>query len=263
MPTAGLADYELHYEVYGSGHPLLLIAGTGSTHTSWLEQIPSYADRFTCIAYDARGIGSSTTDAKPLTVKDLAMDALAILDHLGVDRCHVIGTSLGAATAQEMYFIDSGRISRMILHAPWDRTRAYPHLAHQFELRIELIQRGDIELYERLSSLWLFSPEYYSSSIAPPADRKPRERSTEEWQSLVRLFEACLLHDVRQRLAAVNAPTLVTVGADDFLIRPSYADHVAKGIPGARLVVWPRAGHLARTEQPETFARATLSFLTG
>ena len=119
MPNVYVNGFRLHYETYGSGFPLLLIAGTGSPYTSWLGQIPSYQEHFTCIAYDTRGIGGSTTNGRRLTITDLADDAFAILNHLGVDRCHIVGTSLGAATAQDMC-LRSDQVERMVLHAAWD-----------------------------------------------------------------------------------------------------------------------------------------------
>lgn len=260
MPSVEVADFRLHYETYGSGPPLLLIAGTGSPHTSWAEQIPLYSQRFQCIAYDARGIGLSTTDHRPLTIKDLASDAVALLDNLAIERCSIVGTSMGAATAQEICLSDPGRVERLVLHAPWDRTSAYPHLAHQFELRIELIERGDIRLYERLSQLWLFGPHYFNS-VPKPGPGGTHTKSRDELEGVRRLLQANLTHDTRERLDGVRAPTLVTVGEDDFLIRPAYARQVAAHIPGTDLVIWPDVGHLARTEKPETFTTTTLSFL--
>jgi pimeloyl-ACP methyl ester carboxylesterase len=261
MPEVSLNGYRLHYETYGSGPPLLLIAGTGSPHTSWLDQIPVYAEDFSCIAYDARGIGLSTTDGQPLTIKDLALDALALLDHLDIDRCDIVGTSLGAATALEMCLAHPDRVSRLILHAAWDRTSSYPHLVRQFQLRIDLIQRGELELYEELSLLWLFGADYFNSVLAHRGGKARPIKTQAEWDSIVRLHQANLGHDTRGRLDRIAVPTLVTLGQDDFLVRPSYSKELAASISGAELVIWPEVGHLARIEQPDTFTATTLSFL--
>jgi 3-oxoadipate enol-lactonase len=261
MPHLPLDGFRLHYEVSGSGFPLLLIAGTGSPHTSWLGQIPAYGKHFTCISYDTRGIGESTTEDRKVTIKGLASDALALLNHLEVDRCHVVGTSLGAATAQELCLM-SDRVERMVLHAPWDRTFAYPHLARQFQLRIRLIRRGDLQLYEDLSQLWLFSPNHVNASSGDRSGNQEHDKPKSEWDAIVRLFEANLGHDTRGRLDGIDVPTLVTVGDDDFLVHPSYAQTVAEAIPRAQMILWKGVGHLARQEDPATFTEDTLSFLT-
>ena len=105
MPFAELSTgIEVFYRVEGSGEPLLLIMGTAADHSVWASQVEAYRGDYTVITYDARGTGRSTCPPDPSTysMRVLGDDAAALLDHLGVERAHVSGLSLGSAAAQEL-----------------------------------------------------------------------------------------------------------------------------------------------------------------
>ena len=97
MPYAKIkSGHSLYYEITGNGPPLLLIMGTGLDHSCWNPQIPSYGKHFKCIVFDNRGTGKSTHSKNDLTVKDMALDTMELLDYIGVDSCHISGLSLGS-----------------------------------------------------------------------------------------------------------------------------------------------------------------------
>ena len=105
MPLVSLpTGIEMFYEVEGTGEPVLLIMGTAADHTPWARQVKDYRDHFTVITYDHRGTGRSTHPPDPRTysMRVLADDAAALLDHLDLGPAHVSGLSLGSATAQEL-----------------------------------------------------------------------------------------------------------------------------------------------------------------
>src|SRR5690242_20121519 len=97
MPFVTANGVRMYYEIEGEGAPLLLIAGNGMDHTTFRDQLPSFAPHFRCITYDLRGIGRSAVTESGYTVAEMTHDALGLLDALDVEDAHVAGYSLGGA----------------------------------------------------------------------------------------------------------------------------------------------------------------------
>src|SRR5579871_4641348 len=111
MPTLRINDAELYFEVAGSGEPVLLLHGLGSSTLDWEPQIEALKGEFRVISVDARGSGKSRDLLKPggpFTVKQFADDAIALLDHLGAAPAHVVGLSMGGMIAFQLA-VDSPR----------------------------------------------------------------------------------------------------------------------------------------------------------
>jgi 3-oxoadipate enol-lactonase len=115
VPPAALDGLELHYEERGSGRPLLLIAGIPAIASDWAPFADSLATSRRVIAYDNRGSGASTVTPGPYTTAQLAGDAVALLDHLGVERADVLGVSLGGMIAQELVLGRPERVDHLVL----------------------------------------------------------------------------------------------------------------------------------------------------
>src|SRR5438445_3402106 len=102
MAWAHLTDVRCYYEVLGHGDPLLLIPGLGVTSRIWEPVLPELARSFSVIAIDNRGVGRSAAKRHPSTLRDFASDVVELLDHLQLDRAHVLGLSLGGMIAQRL-----------------------------------------------------------------------------------------------------------------------------------------------------------------
>ena len=95
MPTLERPDTTIHYEVDGSGPPVLLIQGVGVIGAGWMPQVEGLRNEFTLCVFDHRGIGRSGSIGRRLSIEAMAGDALALLDALGWERAHVAGHSMG------------------------------------------------------------------------------------------------------------------------------------------------------------------------
>ena len=102
MPFVTANGVRTYVQEIGEGPSLLLIAGNGMDHTTFRDQVPHFSRHFRCITYDLRGIGRSDVPVDGYTVRELATDALALLDSLDMPEAHVAGYSLGGAIGQEM-----------------------------------------------------------------------------------------------------------------------------------------------------------------
>src|SRR6201989_3587221 len=102
MPFARNATVNLHWESFGAGPAVLLVAGQGMTVDGWWSTIPIVARSFRVIAFDNRDTGRSSRSPWPYSVAQMAHDAVAVLDAAGEQTAHVYGISLGSLVAQEV-----------------------------------------------------------------------------------------------------------------------------------------------------------------
>ncbi len=154
MPTLNYADVSIYYEEFGSGYPLLLLApgGIRSKITTWrfvpFDPRKEFASHFRVIAMDQRHCGQSRA---PLDASDgweaYAADQLALLDHLGIRRCHVMGACVGCSFAFALMKADPRRVSAVVLQDPVGRTENADWLRSMVDYwETELVQqRPDID----------------------------------------------------------------------------------------------------------------------
>src|SRR5271166_1804821 len=116
MPSAELPGLTLHYQEQGEGPALLLIAGIPAIASDWAPLAGGLAAAgHRVIAYDNRGSGASTVTPGPYATAQLADDAVALLDNLGIERTDVFGMSMGGMIAQELALAAPERLRRLVL----------------------------------------------------------------------------------------------------------------------------------------------------
>ena len=266
MSTFRTRGFAIHYEVHGEGSrlPLLLVMGMGGTCQGWLSlTVPELikANR-PCIIFDNRGAGQSEDPGGPFTTGEMAEDARALLDHLGLARAHVLGGFLGGMIAQELALAHPHRLASLTLvgtyaradakrRAVLDLWKSMVELKVPAELRIKqrlIWTLGDatMEQEDLIEAMWRF----YLSDDAPMDDRV-----------FVRQAEACIAHDALDRLDKIDAPTLVVCGEGDILTPPVLSRQLVSRIRDSRLVLLPNAGHLVAAELAPRFNRLVIRFL--
>jgi 3-oxoadipate enol-lactonase len=99
----------------GAGSPLLLMHGLGYASWGWGPVLEPLTEHFCVLTFDNRGIGGSDRPPGPYTARMLAEDGIAVLDAAGVERAHVVGTSLGGMAAQELALGWPERVERLVL----------------------------------------------------------------------------------------------------------------------------------------------------
>ena len=115
MPTVNTRGARVSYSRTGTGPPVMLIQGVGAIGNAWRPQIEGLRDRFSVISFDNRGIGASTITEGSLTIEAMAGDAHAILDAEGLDRCHVVGHSMGGLIAMQLALTSPRRVKSLSL----------------------------------------------------------------------------------------------------------------------------------------------------
>src|SRR5215510_11673502 len=247
MPTVRVGDIDMFYQDVGDGEPLVLIMGYGGDTTAWAFQIPEFSARHRVIAFDNRGVGQSDAPDHPYATRGMAVDALGLMDALGVDSAHVIGVSMGGMIAQELALARPDAYM-LALIAAWREMRI--GLGHESTLRT--------------LGLWLFSPATYAERpefIEVLLQNSLANPYPQTLAGFLRQGEAVAAHDALDRLSAIRCPTLVSVAEDDILVPPRFAREIAARIAGAELQLIPGAGHGYFLERPDVFNALSLDFI--
>jgi len=259
MPSATINDFRIHYERGGQGPLLVLLHGIGSNARSWAHQLQGLADKYDVVAWDMRGYGSSSDPVAPYTMVEVADDLAGLLDHLGFEKAHIGGLSMGGVVAQEFYGRHPGRVRSLILA---DTNAGQGRLAEEErQQRLEQRLAGATEPagLARQRTPVLLSPEALPEVIAE-AESIMAEIHPDGYRFAARAFAET---DERDVLRRIEVPTLVIWGECDTVVTREEVDYLLENIPGAQFEIIPKAGHLSNQENPEAFNDAIRRFLAG
>lgn len=256
MPTAQIRDdLSLAYTDTGEGPALMLITGLGGLKEGWFRQVPALSEGFRVITFDNRGMGGSSVVDAPCTMEDMAEDAVLLLDHLGIERAHVWGVSMGGKIAQVLARDHSQRVDHLVLE---NTTPGGGNGESPLKRAYELDAQGWLDEVVPL----LFGAAYIEKNQGSMrAFARSRERNPPDPVGLARQWEAYEAFDNRARLHEISAPTLVLVGAEDGLTDTAHSEALAAGIPVAQLRWIEGGGHSVHIELPEVVNEAVRSFL--
>jgi 3-oxoadipate enol-lactonase len=226
-------------------------------------QWTSFAGRHRLLRLDLAGFGRTPIETLPLTH---ARDVACLLDELGISAAGLVGASMGGRVALELAVARPDLVRAVVLvdaglpGVEWsDVVRAYGAAED------EAVARGDLPAATEINlSMWVDGPRRAAEDVDPGVraavaemQRRVLDLQAPYWE---RLAEDLLVPDIAERLAELQAPTLVLVGAEDVDDMRALAERFAAGIPQARLATIPGVAHLPSLEQPATFAKLVLQF---
>jgi len=256
MPHASIDDREIHYRRRGEGPPLLLVQGMSGNHLAWGEPFPGALEGdFELIAYDHRGIGRSGRVSDPFTLVDLAEDAMALLDELGIVRAHVMGVSMGGMVAQEIALRHAERVDRLVLGCTYAGGPGSSLTSPEAGQRLlEAMTSGDRERALRVGYELNLSERFRADEGRYATFHGMATTLPAALEVLMLQMQAIVAHDTSARLREISAPTLVIHGTEDEMLAASNGEIVARLIPGARLELLEGVGHMFWWEEPERSA---------
>jgi (E)-2-((N-methylformamido)methylene)succinate hydrolase len=260
VPRLEREGFATAYAVEGAGAPVLLIHGVGARMDARDGVVAALEGRFTTIRFDLRGHGESSKPPGPYSAALLAEDVRALLDHLGIDRCHVAGHSLGAMVALRLALDVPDRVERLaLLSAAAGRTEEERRRVLE---RLAIVQDGiPGEHFRRSLARW-FSDEFRRDN--PELLERYAARNMEnDPRAYAAAYRVLATTDLADEVARIRVPTLIVTGEGDIGSNPRMARLLHARIPGSQLEILPRLQHAILTEAPTTVARLLDSFFAG
>jgi pimeloyl-ACP methyl ester carboxylesterase len=274
---ATIGELELCYETFGdrSDPALVLIMGLGTQMIAWRDEFCEglAARGFFVVRFDNRDVGRSTwlnqlpvpslwqllrrdKNAASYTLEDMAEDVVGLLDHLGIERAHVVGASMGSMIAQTLALTHPDRVSSLvsIMGNTGARTSGQPTLRASKALITVPPKDRDGYVEHSVKTLTLIgSPGFErDESDLRELARSAFDRGRNPAAGARQLAAIIASGDRSKRLRGITAPTLVIHGKADKLVRPSGGRATAKAIGGAQLLEIPGMGHdLPRDAWPQ------------
>jgi 3-oxoadipate enol-lactonase len=248
---------DVFHEQHGRGEPVVLLNGVMMTTQSWVFQTRVLADRFTCVLHDFRG-QLRTPFAGAIDMRDHVKDLASLLDRLGINDAHLVGTSYGGEVAMLFALAHPHRVRSLSMIACVSHVE--PPLREAVTLWRDTALQAPETLYD-VSAPYNFSPAVLTPSFLEQGRARLRSYPPEFFTGFAALCDAFLELDVTHRLPEIAAPALVIAGADDVLKPPHYSEIIAAGIPRAKLQVI-EGPHAIAIERHEAVNAALLEFLT-
>jgi 3-oxoadipate enol-lactonase len=242
-----------------AGAPVvLMLGGIGTSLDMWRAQVPGLSTRFRVVRADTRGHGGSPVPDGRYDIDDLADDALAVLDDLGVGRAHLVGLSLGGMTALRIAARHPDRVDRLAVLC----TSALLGPPQMWVDRVATVRsNGMAAVADGAVDRWL-TPGFRAANPAVVSwlDEMVRAQPALGYSRCCGVIERM---DLRADLPAVRAPLLAIAGREDPTTPPDHLAAIVEGVREGRLLVVDDAAHLANVEQAEAVTAAVLEHLQG
>jgi len=260
MPEAIANQTSIHYEIIGSGPPLLLLHGLGSSGRDWEKQIDRFSDDYTVITIDFRGHGQSEKPPGPYSVQVFADDVAEVLKEVDLAPVAVVGLSLGGMVGFQLAADHPELVAELVI------VNALPEFELEtFRQRLEIAVRKVILRFMGMRKMGevlagrLFTDEDMAQQRATMVERWAENDKRAYRDS----FEAILdWEGVTEAMSRFEKPMLMVASDQDYITVEAKQPFV-DAMPFAEMVVIENAHHAVPTERPEQFNEVLADFLSG
>jgi pimeloyl-ACP methyl ester carboxylesterase len=262
MAMLARGDVGLYYESVGDGAPLLLVAGLASDSLSWQPIIADLTAHYRVISVDNRGAGRTTPQTAPTSIRAMADDCVALIEHLGLASTHVLGHSMGGFVAQDCAIRYPDKVDSLVLAAT-SSVNSRRNNDMFSDWAAALANGADTKAWLRNLFYWLFSTRFFTNDAVVDAAIQyaltyPYPQSPAAFQNQV---DAIAAFDSTDELSRIRANTLVVAGTDDLLFPLSVCKGFANVIPNCAFVAIENAAHSIHMENGWAFVEHVIDFL--
>ena len=251
MTDAG--GVQLHAEQAGQGDDVIFISGLADEGACWVDQVAGLGDRWHITTFDNRGVGRSATPPGEYRIKHFASDTAALMDSLGIEKAHVVGSSMGGAIAQELALAHPEKVRSLVLNGTYCRgDHFFREVIRSWKWAAE--KSDNLRDFLNVVNLWCFAPRIYNEGIMEEwLTAAAESEHAQSVDAFCRSADALIEHDSADRVGAIAVPTLVTVGDLDLCLPERFSRELVARIPGAQLKVIAENGHQPFQEGPEAY----------
>jgi 3-oxoadipate enol-lactonase len=256
---ASVNGIDINYEIHGKeGAPWITFSHSlACSVRMWDPQIAAFKDRYRLLVHDMRGHGASSAPAGPYSLEQMAADVAGLLKHLGIQKTHFVGLSIGGMIGQILADKHAALLERVVL-ADTGHTQT-PELIKQWEERIAAAQsKGMKALVESTLARWFTEP--FRKSHPQEVGRIAAVIESTPVAGYVGCCQAISKMNLTSRLKEIRLPVLAITGEHDGSAPAT--QFIGETIPGAKFVSIAQAAHISNIEQPEVFNRSLREFLS-
>lgn len=263
MPKVTANDITMNYEQQGTGEPLVLLPFLTADNGCYAFQVADYSKHFTCISVDLRGAGETDKPAGPYSTQLFADDVAAFMQAIGLERAHISGLSLGAATGLWLAAKYPQRVKSLSLHSGWSKTDPFLKTVVESWQTIAKGLGSVTDMVIQGIFPWCFTPELYAvkPDYIDQLAAFVRSRPQQPLEAFIGQSNAVISHDALAQLAAIRAPTQLTFGRHDAVTSTRFADAMKHGIKDSEAMVFETCAHAPIYENVSEFNEKTLRFL--
>lgn len=244
MPRIDVGRITLNYTEAGSGDPVLFIPGLVGVYAAWDFQLAYFSRHYRCLSFDHRGAGDSD---KPLgddnyTTEHLAADAIGLLDKLGIERAHVIGTSTGGCVVQNLAIDSPHRLGACVLSNTW--TKADIYLRRLQTYRKWIAESHGQEAYVEFSSILTNGTQQFRYDLDKVMALEERSKKTvAPIEIIAARIDMTLSHDRTGELDRIDRPAFIIGTTDDATVPVYFSLDLHEAIAGSELYTFDQGGH--------------------
>lgn len=260
MPKIPINDIEIYYDFKGNpdGPTLVFVNGLLTDTASWNGHLPFFQERYRCLVYDCRGQGQSSKPNHVYETHMHATDLAALVEALGIERATFIGLSNGGAAVLDYAAAHPERVEAVVVSGAY----AYVDTILRVKLTswVKAMEYGGSPLRFDIATPWVWGGRFLEENYEGLLPYREKGANMPlEWA--MNLVKGAMVHDVRDRLPLIQAPTLVVVGEEDILTPPKLAQYIADRVPGGELYIHAGRGHASALEDVPGWSNAVLDFL--
>lgn len=256
MPFANINGIEMHYHEEGDGTPVVLVTGFSGDTTFFKQLIPELTPDHRVVTFDNRGAGLTRYPKQGISYQDFVDDVLALMDHLGISKAHMLGWSLGGHIAQEFAYQHPDRLMSLTL------VSAYPYRPARSSYFMNgivdcALKGASPEYISMMTNAFCFTEGFFSGLEAK--GKVLRSLTDLDPQGLKDQMGALDQFDTREKVADISVPTLSIHGLSDIMVEPILGDFISDRIPDCRVLRIPDVGHIIK---PSLYSREFIEFIT-
>lgn len=250
MPFADINGISMYYEESGEGTPVVLITGFSGDTTFFKALIPELAEKHRVIVFDNRGAGKTVFHKDRIRCQDFVDDTLALFDHLGIYKAHMLGWSMGGHIAQEFAIQHPERLRSLTL------VSAYPYRPARSSYFMNgicdcAVAGASAEYISMMTNAFCFTEDFFSGLEAK--GRTLRSLDTLNAKGCKMQMGALDEFDTREKVSKISVPTLSVHGLSDIMVEPKLGDYISDRIPECKVLRIENVGHIIK---PSLYAEA-------